>query len=130
MNTIKNIALFVLILVASYLCGKYGQQAYHQLTSPPPSYQTNTSHHFENTTNKVVIYTTSWCKYCNKARALLDQAGVAYTNYDIESNNEIINKNYASFNNQGVPKIVIGDHVVNGFFVDEINALLKQQAIL
>ena len=33
---------------------------------------------------KVEMYTTMWCPYCARARALLEKKGVAYTEIDIE----------------------------------------------
>jgi glutaredoxin 3 len=33
---------------------------------------------------KVEMYTTQWCGYCARARALLERKGVAYTEYDVE----------------------------------------------
>jgi glutaredoxin 3 len=33
---------------------------------------------------KVEMYTTAWCPYCARARAVLDKKGVAYTNIDVE----------------------------------------------
>lgn len=34
---------------------------------------------------EVVIYTTSWCPYCRRAKALLDRKGVHYLEIDIEA---------------------------------------------
>ena len=33
----------------------------------------------------VVMYTTSWCPYCTRARRLFDDKGVKYTEIDVES---------------------------------------------
>ncbi|MBX3502487.1 MAG: glutaredoxin 3 [Alphaproteobacteria bacterium] len=33
---------------------------------------------------KVEMYTTQWCGYCARARALLERKGVPYTEYDVE----------------------------------------------
>lgn len=33
---------------------------------------------------KVEMYTTQWCGYCARARALLERKGVDYTEYDID----------------------------------------------
>jgi glutaredoxin 3 len=31
------------------------------------------------------MYTTSWCPFCERARALLEHKGIAYTEIDLES---------------------------------------------
>lgn len=33
---------------------------------------------------KVEMYTTQWCGYCARARALLQRKGVAFAEYDVE----------------------------------------------
>jgi glutaredoxin 3 len=33
---------------------------------------------------KVEMYTTMWCPYCARARALLDRKGVPYANIDVD----------------------------------------------
>ena len=35
---------------------------------------------------KVVMYSTSWCGYCKKARAYFKKNNIAYSDYDIEKN--------------------------------------------
>ena len=35
--------------------------------------------------NSVVMYTTSWCPYCTRARRLFDDKGVKYTEIDVEA---------------------------------------------
>ncbi len=40
------------------------------------------------TSKQIVMYTTSWCPDCHRAKYLLDEYGVAYVNVDIEENDE------------------------------------------
>ena len=35
---------------------------------------------------RVIMYSTTWCKYCKKARAYFDKNKIAYVEYDIEKN--------------------------------------------
>ena len=35
-------------------------------------------------TQEVVLFSTSWCGACKKAKAFLDQRGVPYMEYDVE----------------------------------------------
>lgn len=37
---------------------------------------------------KVVMYATSWCPYCQQARNYFREQGIAYTEYDIERDAE------------------------------------------
>jgi len=62
----------------------------------------------------VVMYTTSWCPYCERARKLLKSKNVSFSEIDIESAAE---KRAEMRNRSGrtsVPQIFIGDHHVGG----------------
>ena len=65
-------------------------------------------------TPAVVMYTTSWCPYCERARKLLARKNVTFSEIDIESSAE---KRAEMRNRSGrtsVPQIFIGDHHVGG----------------
>ena len=47
---------------------KEGWAWYNQV---PASVETNTSAHFANTDEKVVLYTTQWCVYCKRTKEYL-----------------------------------------------------------
>ena len=72
-------------------------------------------------TPSVVMYTTSWCPYCERARKLLAAKNVTFSEIDIESAAE---KRAEMRNRSGrtsVPQIFIGDHHVGGS--DDLHAL-------
>jgi len=72
-------------------------------------------------TPAVVMYTTSWCPYCERARKLLAAKNVTFSEIDIESAAE---KRAEMRNRSGrtsVPQIFIGDHHVGGS--DDLHAL-------
>jgi glutaredoxin len=74
---------------------------------------------------EVVLYATSWCGYCRKTRALFEQQGVAYTEFDIETSEEG-RRRYEALEGNGVPVIDIRGTVIHGFDEDEIMAALEQ----
>lgn len=58
----------------------------------------------------VTIYTTSWCGYCIRLKRQLDEAGVLYSEIDIENTPgaaAIVEK--ANNGNQTVPTLVFSD---------------------
>ena len=72
-------------------------------------------------TAPVVMYTTSWCPYCERARRLLTAKNVAFSEINVESAPE---KRAEMRNRSGrtsVPQIFIGDHHVGGS--DDLAAL-------
>jgi len=71
---------------------------------------------------KVEMYTTMWCPYCARARALLERKGVAYTEIDLmdepRRRDEMIER---AGGRTTVPQIFIDDEHIGGS--DELVAL-------
>lgn len=63
---------------------------------------------------KVVIYTASWCGYCKRAKSLLTERGVNYTEYDVETSSQG-KRDYERMNGSGIPITMIGTTRINGF---------------
>jgi glutaredoxin 3 len=75
-------------------------------------------------TAPVVMYTTGWCPYCERARKLFGAKNVTVTEIDVESAPE---KRAEMRNRSGrtsVPQIFIGDHHVGGS--DDLAALEEE----
>jgi glutaredoxin len=73
--------------------------------------------------NDVVIYTTSWCAYCRKARVFFRHAGIPYTEYDIEKSSRAYAE-YQQISGRGVPVIRIGKNIIQGYDPVAIKAAL------
>ena len=63
---------------------------------------------------RVVMYTTSWCPYCERASALLKRKGVAFQEIDIEAQPEQREAMIGRCAQYTVPQIFIGEHHVGG----------------
>lgn len=63
---------------------------------------------------RVIMYSTSWCGYCKKAREYFRQSGVRYVEYDIEESLRA-REQYDALGGKGVPLIVVGRMKMNGF---------------
>jgi glutaredoxin 3 len=72
-------------------------------------------------TPAVVMYTTSWCPYCERARKLLAAKNVTFSEIDIESAAERRAEMRNRSGRTSVPQIFIGDHHVGGS--DDLHAL-------
>ncbi len=71
---------------------------------------------------KVEIYTTPICPYCIMAKRLLDQKGVAYTEFNVMGDMEARQKMLARANGRHtVPQIFVGETHVGGS--DDLHAL-------
>lgn len=72
----------------------------------------------------VVLYATEWCGYCKMTRAFFAANDIRYTEYDIEKSSEAY-KAHRQLGGNGVPLIVVGDEVVNGWNERALRQLLQ-----
>jgi glutaredoxin 3 len=70
---------------------------------------------------RVVMYTTSWCPYCERARLLLARKAVSFEEIDVESDASKRAEMQTRSGRRSVPQIFIGDHHVGGS--DDLHAL-------
>ena len=73
---------------------------------------------------KVVIYSTRFCPYCVRAKALLTKRGVEFKDFPVDNNAELRREMMAKSGRHTVPQIWIGEQHVGG--CDELFALDKQ----
>lgn len=76
---------------------------------------------------KIEIYTTDHCAYCTRAKMVLDQKGVDYTEINVEKNPEKMAEMMERSGNRTVPQIFINDKNIGGF--DDLWALEKQKKL-
>ena len=69
----------------------------------------------------IVMYTTSWCPYCERARRLLAGKGASFDEVDVESAPEKRAEMHQRSGRRSVPQIFIGEQHVGGS--DELAAL-------
>jgi len=74
------------------------------------------------TTPDIVMYSSGWCPYCVRARALLERKGLPFREIKLDENPADRDAMLArSGGRRTVPQIFIGDHHVGGF--DDLYAL-------
>jgi glutaredoxin 3 len=73
-------------------------------------------------TPEIVMYSTGWCPYCVRARALLERKGLALREIKVDEDPSARDTMLArSGGRRTVPQIFIGERHVGGF--DELYAL-------
>lgn len=70
---------------------------------------------------QVTIYTTMFCPYCSRAKALLSQKGVRFDEIDVGMNAELRREMEQRSGRHTVPQIFIGEKHVGG--CDDLYAL-------
>lgn len=69
----------------------------------------------------VLIYTSAWCPFCIRAKALLDQKGVAYEEIGVDGQPALRAEMTRKAGRTSVPQIWIGERHVGG--CDDLFAL-------
>ena len=62
----------------------------------------------------VTVYVSDWCPYCQRARGLLAQKNVEFSEINIEDDAKLREEMIARSNRRTVPQIFIGDRHVGG----------------
>lgn len=70
---------------------------------------------------QVLMYATSWCPYCTRARHLFEQKGVAYTEIDVDAVAGARAEMQARTGRTSVPQIFVGERHLGGY--DDTRAL-------
>jgi len=74
--------------------------------------------------NSVVLYSTRFCPYCVRAKALLTKKDIEFKDIQVDNNIELRREMMAKSGRHTVPQIWIGEQHVGG--CDELFALDKQ----
>jgi len=74
--------------------------------------------------SKIEIYSSDYCPFCERAKALFQRKGLKYTEYDVGANpalrEEMVTRNPGA---RTIPQIFIDDQPIGGF--DGLEALDK-----
>ena len=73
---------------------------------------------------KVVMYSTTWCRVCKKAKAYFQQNKIPFKEYDVETS-EKGKRDYEKLKGRGVPIVLIGKHRMDGFSASRFKGLYQ-----
>lgn len=74
---------------------------------------------------QVIIYSTSTCPYCVKAKEFLKQNNVEYEDYDVSTNTEKRDEMIEKSGSTSVPVLDIDGEIIIGFDLEKIKEKLK-----
>ena len=77
---------------------------------------------------RVVVYTTSWCPVCKRAKAWMTDHGIPYEEHDIEASSDDARSNKAINPRGSIPTFDIEGNVMVGFSEGELVATLQRAA--
>jgi glutaredoxin 3 len=64
---------------------------------------------------EITMYTTQWCGYCVRAKALLDARGVSYDEIDLDDDAGFRARLHELTGGWTVPQILIGGKPIGGY---------------
>jgi glutaredoxin 3 len=64
---------------------------------------------------RIRIYTTRWCAYCERAKALLERKGIEYEDVAVDEDPAFRQKLFELTGGWTVPQIVIDDEPIGGY---------------
>lgn len=79
--------------------------------------------------NTITMLSTTWCSVCKRAKAWLNEKGIAYTELDVEKDEEG-KRRYHELQGRGVPIILVGKQRMNGFSEPRMEEMLKTAGLL
>lgn len=126
MKNLKTICSYLLIIAAGIAIGTIAPRVPQWLKGDYT--EGNYAAYFPNPATKVVMYGTSTCPYCAKARAYLNERGIAYADYDVQKSPSA-KEAFGNLDGKGVPLILIGDRRIDGFNPSVYDDALKHAGI-
>lgn len=112
MRHLKTAFSYLLIIAAGIAIGSLAPRVPQWLKGDYT--EGNYAAYFPDPGIKVVMYGTSTCPFCAKARDYLRERGVAFADYDIQES-AAAREAFGKLDGKGVPLILIGDRRIEGF---------------
>lgn len=75
---------------------------------------------------KVIIYTTSWCPFCEATKEYLNQKNIPYEEKNVELDLQARDEMVGKSGQLGVPVMDIDGKIVIGYSPDEIDRALEE----
>jgi len=64
---------------------------------------------------EITVYTTDFCSYCERAKALLRRRGLTYTEINLARDAEVRAELAARTGLMSFPQVLIGDELIGGY---------------
>ena len=75
----------------------------------------------------VILYQTSWCPYCTKARDFLKDTGVSLVIYDIEKDPSKRTEMIVKSGRPGVPVVDVEGIIIRGYLPDQMRLAIERK---
>lgn len=114
MHVLKQIGLLLVFVLVGVLAGIGGRQVFATLNPPAPIETRDYRGLLAEHDAELLLFSTTTCPYCRKARAELDRLGVAYRDLVVDASADA-ERAFMALGEEGVPVLVGRDRLVRGF---------------
>lgn len=123
MKNIKSVAVYVALLLAGLAVGYAVPRVPSWLHRNYVEGDYSAYFHDEHT--RVIVFGTKSCSFCKRAEAYMKTRGITYAFEDVESSPSSA-ASHAKLGIGGVPVVIIGNRVVQGFRPDDYAEALRR----
>jgi glutaredoxin len=114
MRILRHLLSTIALVVVAAACGWFGALAIRALPTQTPLQAGDFSAIVATAGRPVVLFATTTCPYCSKARSLLAAMKVDHVEYDVDTS-ESARALYAQLHANGVPVLVTANLRIVGF---------------
>ena len=112
MKHLKTVVSYLLIIAAGIAIGTIAPRVPQWFKGDYT--EGNYAAYFPDPATRVVMYGTATCPYCARARAYLNERGIAFADYDVQES-PAAREAFGKLDGKGVPLILIGERRIEGF---------------
>lgn len=106
-------AFLYLLFVGAGLVLAYGA-TYARSWLTPEYTEANNGKYFAGKNTQIIVYGTSWCKYCKLTSEYFNKNNVSFEVLDIEKS-ELAKQQHAEIGEEGIPVVLIGNRRIVGY---------------
>lgn len=81
-----------------------------------------------NNRRRVVMYSTSWCGVCKKAKSYFRNHKIPFQEYDVEKSDKG-KRDFKKMNGKAVPIVLVGNTRMNGFTPSRFESIYNRQPV-
>ena len=120
---ILNLSVIFLFGFAGLWLGPHARSAYEWIFPPPAFVNGNYSEIFREAGKPVVMFSTSTCPHCARAREYLRKDQIDYRDFVIDQSPDA-KQRFTALGGDSVPLLFIGNRRITGFHEDTIHESL------
>lgn len=129
-QALKSFFGSVMTAVLGFAIGIVALYGWQYANQPPTVIEMDTSAHFAATDKRLILYSASWCQYCDKVKNYLNKHQLVFENRDIESADLKVQQLFQTLGAEGIPQILIGNKVIRGADLAALEDELKKRQLL